>query len=88
MNNEELFESMCDKAGLFFDTGYPTTKFLFGQIMENFKTAGEAITDIQKWIVVNQYTAEWSIDMILLGYYMRTTIGKGWDTKAKNWKVI
>lgn len=90
MTPRQLFEKMCDEASSHTVQGYPSTKQLFALIMKNFKLASLAITDIQRWIECNQYVTEqeWSIDMILLGYYMRTQYSTCWDTEKEEWVEI
>ena len=56
--------------------------------LKNFKQVREALRDIEKWLDVNDYAWDWSLDMILLGYYMRTQYNACWNTIKNEWSVV
>lgn len=88
MNNADLYKKMCADSSAHTIQNEPDTTMLFYLVVRKFKTAREAILDITEWLEVNQYAHDWSLDMILLGYYMRTQYATCWDTNKEEWVKI
>lgn len=88
MNHTAVYMKMCAESSVHTIQDVPHTGRLFYLIMMRFKTAREAIVDIGKWLEVNQYAYDWSLNMILLAYYMRTEYATCWDTATEQWVKI